>query len=66
LRIRALGAEGLRACKTWRDSGISRAALVVSPAIWRGKTLVAAPLAGHGAGWTAEIVTGQPCTLITH
>ncbi len=66
LRIRALGAEGLRACKTWRDTGISRAALVVSPAVWRGKALVAAPLAGHGAGWTAEIVTGQPCTLITH
>jgi tRNA(Ile)-lysidine synthase len=66
LRIRALGAEGLRACASWRDTGISRAALVVSPAVWRGKTLVAAPFAGHGAGWTAEIVTGQPCTLITH
>ena len=66
LRIRALGAEGLRASKAWRDTGISRAALVVSPAVWRGKTLVAAPFAGHGAGWTAEIVTGQPSTLITH
>lgn len=66
LRVRALGAEGLRACPNWRETGFSRAALVVSPAIWRGESLVAAPVAGHNDGWTAEIVAGFHSFLISH
>ncbi len=66
LCVRALGAEGLRHCTDWRATGHSRAALVVSPAIWRGNTLVAAPLAGFEGGWAAEIVTGFHSFLLSH
>lgn len=66
LTVRALGAEGLRQCKDWRATGLSRAALIVSPAIWRGGALVAAPLAGMANGWTAEIVTGLHSFLLSH
>jgi tRNA(Ile)-lysidine synthase len=66
LTVRALGAEGLRACKAWPATGHGRPALVVSPAVWRGDALVAAPLAGIANGWTAEIVTDFPSALLTH
>lgn len=66
LRIRALGAEGLRSCKDWRATGLSRAALVVSPAIWRGEMLIAAPLAGKVEGWVVEIVTPFPEGVLSH
>ena len=66
LEIRALGAAGLRACKDWRDTGVSRDALLVSPAIWRGEMLVAAPLAGFANGWTARIDAGFTSFIISH
>lgn len=66
LTVRALGAEGLRLCDGWRATGHARAALVVSPAVWRGDRLVAAPVAGMANGWTAEIVTEFPSALLTH
>ena len=66
LRVRALGAEGLRQCEDWRATGHSRAALVVTPAIWRGEALIAAPLAGMENGWVAEIVTGFHSFLLSH
>ena len=66
LEVRALGAEGLRACKDWRETGISRDALIVSPAIWRGDALVAAPLAGFANGWTARIDAGFTSFIISH
>jgi tRNA(Ile)-lysidine synthase len=55
LSIRALGAEGLAACAGWRDLKIPRDALLVSPAVWRGATLIAAPLAGFSNGWQANV-----------
>ncbi|GGD45617.1 tRNA lysidine(34) synthetase TilS [Sinisalibacter lacisalsi] len=54
LEIRALGAA-LKDCPGWRDAGLARAALMATPALWRGETLVAAPVAGLGAGISAEI-----------
>jgi tRNA(Ile)-lysidine synthase len=66
LEVRALTAIGLRACKDWRAAGISRDALIVSPAIWRGDTLVAAPLAGFANGWTARIDAGFTSFIISH
>ena len=66
LTVRALGAEGLRQCEAWRETGHSRAALVVSPAIWRGGALAAAPLAGMSNGWTAEIATDFASCLLSH
>ena len=66
LEVRALGADGLRACKDWRGTGVSRDALIVSPAIWRGDVLVAAPLAGFASGWTARIDAGFTSFIISH
>ena len=66
LEVRALGAAGLRDCKDWRGTGISRDALVVSPAIWRADTLVAAPLAGFANGWTARIDAGFSSFILSH
>lgn len=66
LVVRALGGEGLRACKGWRETGVGRAALIVTPAIWRGEDLVAAPLAGLPNGWKAEIVAAFPDDVLSH
>lgn len=44
--IRALGAEGLAQCETWRDTGRARVELLASPSLWRGRDLLSAPLAG--------------------
>jgi tRNA(Ile)-lysidine synthase len=52
LTIAALGADGLAACADWASAGMPRASLLASPAVWAGEVLVAAPLAGFGAGWT--------------
>ncbi len=57
LEVRALG-EAVRGCPDWRDSEVPRTSLMASPAIWRGETLVAAPLAQFHNGWTAE-ATGR-------
>ena len=66
LEVRALGAAGLRACKDWRSTGISRDALLVSPAVWRGDVLIAAPLAGKSNGWTARIDAGFISFILSH
>jgi len=66
LRVRALGAEGLRRCADWRATDHSRAALVVTPAVWRGDALVAAPAAGLCSGWRVEIVADFRSFLLSH
>ena len=45
--VRALGAEGLRQC-TWRATGLPREVLAVTPTVWQGNRLIAAPSAGFG------------------
>lgn len=55
LTLRALS-EGLQDCPDWRASGLPRLSLLASPSIWRGDTLVAAPLAKFANGWSARIV----------
>ncbi|MDJ1015301.1 MAG: tRNA lysidine(34) synthetase TilS [Paracoccaceae bacterium] len=57
LEIRALG-EAVSKCPDWRDSARPRAALMASPSIWRGDSLIAAPLAGFGEEWSAS-ATGR-------
>jgi tRNA(Ile)-lysidine synthase len=52
LEVRALG-EKVVNCPDWRVTGLPRATLLASPAIWRGADLVAAPVAGLARGWTA-------------
>ncbi|MGD9917284.1 MAG: tRNA lysidine(34) synthetase TilS [Paenirhodobacter sp.] len=58
LEIAALGAGGLVQVKDWRESGLPRASLFASPAVWRGEALIAAPLAGLENGWKARIDRG--------
>ena len=64
--LRALGAAGLRGCPDWRTTGLPRLSLLASPAVWAGDRLVAAPLAGLDAGWTARIVADFHETLLSH
>jgi tRNA(Ile)-lysidine synthase len=67
--LRPLGRRGLMQCPDWRDSGRPHAALLASPSVWRGDDLVAAPLAGLGQGWNAEIVGGADAffaSLLSH
>ncbi len=68
-QIRALGADGLQSCTFWRDSGHSRAALMVSPSLWREELLIAAPMANYGDKWLVNLVGGKKDfydQLITH
>ncbi|MDR0810640.1 MAG: tRNA lysidine(34) synthetase TilS [Gemmobacter sp.] len=65
MTIAALGAEGLRRCPGWRDHG-PRAALIVSPAVWHGTDLVAAPLAGEGPGWSARLEPTFRLFILAH
>lgn len=59
LQVRALGDSGLALCPLWRTTGLPRASLLASPAVWCGADLVAAPLAGRPAGWQAETIGGE-------
>jgi tRNA(Ile)-lysidine synthase len=43
----------------WRDSGLPRTSLMASPAVWSKGILIAAPLAGLGPDWTAQLVPGR-------
>lgn len=67
LEVRALG-EAVRDCPDWRQTGLPRATLLASPAVWRGERLVAAPVAGFSNGWTAEAPGAADFadTLISH
>ncbi len=55
LNIAALGEQGLQQCPDWRETGLPRASLLAAPAVWDNDVLVAAPLAGFGAGWRANL-----------
>jgi tRNA(Ile)-lysidine synthase len=54
--IRALGENGLNYCANWRETGLARAVVLVSPAIWEKEQLVAAPVAGLSGDWRAELI----------
>lgn len=69
LEVRALGEAGILECPAWRDTGLPRASLLATPAIWRGPALVAAPVAGHDQGWQAALAPDKRdfvTSLITH
>ncbi|MBR9844300.1 MAG: tRNA lysidine(34) synthetase TilS, partial [Rhodobacteraceae bacterium] len=53
--LRALGEDGLAEIVDWRAAGMPRQSLLASPSVWRGGVLIAAPLAGHGAGWQVRL-----------
>ena len=64
--IRALGAGGLAQIPDWRACGIPRDALVVSPGIWHGARLIAAPLVGFGAESRATCGRSLTSFLVSH
>ncbi|WP_370161026.1 tRNA lysidine(34) synthetase TilS [Limimaricola soesokkakensis] len=64
--VAALGENGLPLCLGWRELGLPRAALLASPAVWRGETLVAAPCAGGPDEWSARIVADFPYRVLPH
>lgn len=66
LQVRALGETGLPLCPNWRATGIPRTSLLSSPAVWQGKTLIAAPLAGFNEAWQARIVADFHSSLLSH
>lgn len=57
LAIRALG-DAVKDCPDWRHAGLPRASLMASPAVWEGDRLIAAPVAGFEAGFSAVIDAG--------
>ncbi|WP_240482098.1 tRNA lysidine(34) synthetase TilS [Ruegeria marisrubri] len=69
LSVRALGEEGLRQLPDWRVTGRPRAALAGTPAVWKGDELLAAPVAGFAAEWSADLVAGSEeffTSLLSH
>ena len=67
--IRALGAAGRAACPDWRVTGLPATSIEASPALWHGDTLVAAPVAGLGNGWSAVLCRDEGDfynTLLSH
>ena len=66
LHVAALGEAGLQLCPDWRDSGLPRASLLASPAVWQAGRLIAAPLAGFNPRWSARIVADFHDRLLSH
>lgn len=67
--VRALGSEGLQQCPNWRETERPHEVLLSTPAVWRGQTVVAAPLAGSSQKWHADVEGGTEtffAALLTH
>lgn len=58
--IRALGEDGLKQLLDWREARLPRRALMSTPAVWTGDTVVSAPLSGSANGWHAEMMPNWP------
>lgn len=69
LHLAVLGEDGLKQLPDWRATGLPRDVLRVTPAVWRGPNLVAAPLAGLDKDWAARIDGGEDAffaALLSH
>lgn len=69
MEVRALGDEGLQAFDKWRETGIPRAVLRVTPGVWYEGQLIAAPVVESAAGWSAELEGGKDAffaALLSH
>jgi tRNA(Ile)-lysidine synthase len=62
----ALSAEGLAARPDWRQSGLARGILLVSPALWQGDALIAAPLLDIGGEYSARLGQSFADFIISH
>lgn len=52
--IRVVGQGGLKQFNEWRDLDLPRTVLAVTPGVWSGEKLLAAPAAGLDAGWSVR------------
>jgi len=59
LEVRALGETGLETCPGWRETGLSRTALLATPALWIKSDCIAAPLAARPQGWSCRLLKGE-------
>ncbi len=66
LTVGALGAAGLAACKDWRDTGLPREVLAVTPALWQDGQLVAAPLVRQSGVWSASLGQSLYDFILSH
>ncbi len=67
--VRALGFDALSTFEDWRDLGVPRAALAVTPAAWYDGTLICAPVVASDGDWTAELEGGADgffAALLSH
>jgi len=68
-KIRALGEDGIAQVENWRDLGKPRAALLSTPSVWSGQTMLSAPLAGQAGEWQATIAPERPefyASILSH
>lgn len=65
LQIGALG-DAVKDCPDWRETGLPRASLMASPAVWDGQRLISAPIAGYNPQYRAHIVTDFGSFLLSH
>jgi len=69
IEIRPLGYEVLAQIEGWRDMGIPRAALAVTPSVWWGTDVIAAPVVVEDDEWSAELDGGKDgffAALLSH
>ncbi len=52
--VRAIGQDGLHQFSEWRALDLPRMVLAVTPGVWSGEKLLAAPAAGLDAGWSVR------------
>ncbi len=64
LTIRALGKD-IKNVPNWRETGLPRASIMASPAVFNGESLIAAPVAGLQNGFSARIVADFESFLLS-
>jgi tRNA(Ile)-lysidine synthase len=64
LTVCALG-NAIQEIPNWRDLVLPRKSLMVTPAVFEGKNLIAAPIAGHPNGFDARIVADFASFLLS-
>lgn len=66
-QVAALGDAGILCCPDWRQTGLKRDQLAVSPAVWQGDRLIAAPLARpEPAKWRVYTTPGFGMFMLSH
>ena len=69
LEVRALGVEPLSQIEGWREFGLPRAVLAVTPSVWYDGEMIAAPVAQPDPEWVAELEGGEDAifaALLSH